>query len=417
MTSWTYACLYCVLLVVLPALADAGTVAAADRSQRCDELFQTAVTSKDRGLGDVQFTTSTHGAAPWRATPAYPAAIRVGVLGDSHTASGSFVDAMLQAWGFPGEGARAGFIQPAIGLPGVRLGIARTCLSKGWNLNFAYRSSAQESGFTNTLVKLKSEANDEMLVLDFPGADGAPAPQWLNIHLHQADPDATLILGISINGGPEAAPLVLEGAVQALQVMPETEIRTLRLRLIAGQLGITGFEPVYRTTPKLLFDIFSTPGAQSKGWSQKKIKPITAHYDLVIFQYGANEAPSDSYQADNYAAALRKELRQFRAMYPKARCVVMGPPDRVGLTPTDKKIDYPARHQSISKVQALVSPEFRCAHWDWQKAMGGPKSVSAWAKRAEPLAQPDWMHLTSPGYAASARLFAAAIQRPALQAK
>ena len=95
----------------------------------------------------------------------------------------------------------------------------------------------------------------------------------------------------------------------------------------------------------------------------------------------------------------------------------MGPPDRVGPTPTDKKIDYPARHQSISKVQALVSPEFRCAHWDWQKAMGGPKSVSAWAKRAEPLAQPDWMHLTSPGYVASARLFAAAIQRPALQAK
>ena len=152
MTSWTYACLYCVLLLVLPALADAGTVAAADRSQRCDELFQTAVTSKDRGPGDVQFTTATHGAAPWRATPAYPAAIRVGVWGDSHTASGSFVDSMLQAWGFPADGARAGFIQPAIGLPGVRLGIARTCLSKGWNLNFAYRSSAQETGFTSTLV-------------------------------------------------------------------------------------------------------------------------------------------------------------------------------------------------------------------------------------------------------------------------
>ena len=417
MTRWTYACLYCVLLLVLPALADAGTATRADRNRRCDDVFQTAVTGKDRGPGDVQFTTATDGSAPWRSSPQYSAAIRVGVWGDSHTASGSFVDAMLQAWGFPADGARAGFIQPAIGLPGVRLGIARTCLSKGWNLNFAYRSSARETGFTSTLVKLKSEANDEMLVLDFPGADGAPAPQWLNIHLHQPDPDANLILGISINGGPEAAPLVLEGAVQALQLMPETEIRTVRLRLIAGVLDITGFEPVYRSTPKLLFDIFSTPGAQSKGWSQKKIKPVSAHYDMVVFQYGANEAPSDSYQADNYAAALRKELRQFRAMYPKARCVVIGPPDRVGLVQTGKKIDYPARHHSISRVQALVSPEFRCAHWDWQKAMGGPKSVAAWAKRAEPLAQPDWMHLTSQGYAESARLFAAAIQRPALQAK
>ena len=416
MTSWTYACLYCVLLLVFPTLADAGTAAVADKNRRCDDVFQTGGAGKNHGPGDEQFTTATDGVAPWRASPQYPSAIRVGIWGDSHTASGSFVEAMLQAWGFPAEGARAGYVQAAIGLPGVRLGIARTCLTKGWSLNFAYRSPAQEAGFTSTLVKLRSDANDEVVVLDFPGADGAPAPQWLNIHLDKPDPDATLIVGISINGGPEAVPQVLEGAVRSLQVMPDTEIRTLRLRLIAGQLGITGFEPVYRSTPKLLFDIFSTPGAQSKGWANPKIKPISAHYDMVIFQYGANEAPSDSYQPAHYAAELRKELRQFRATYPKARCVVVGPPDRVGTTP-DKKIDYPARHQSISKVQALVAPEFRCEHWDWQKAMGGPKSVLAWAKRAEPLAQPDWMHLTSQGYVESARLFAAAIRRPALQAK
>ena len=417
MKMWAYACLYCVLVVVFPALAGAGTVAAADRNRRCDDVFQTAVAGKNHLPGDDQFAIATDGSAPWRALPQYPSAIRVGVWGDSHTASGSFVDAMLQAWGFPADGTRAGYVQAAIGLPGVRLGIARTCLTKGWSLHFAYRSSAQETGFTSTLVKLKSEANDEMLVLDFPGADGAPAPQWLNIHLHKPDPDASLILGISINGGPEAAPLVLEGAVQALQVLPDTEIRTLRLRLIAGELGITGFEPVYRSTPKLLFDIFSTPGAQSKGWLQKKIKPVSMHYDLVVFQYGANEAPSDSYQPEHYAVALRKELRQFRAIYPKSRCVVIGPPDRVGLVQGGKHIDYPARHQSISKVQALVSPEFGCEYWDWQKAMGGPKSVSAWAKRAEPLAQPDLMHLTSQGYVESARLFAASIRRPTLQAK
>ncbi len=417
MKMWAYACLYCVLVVVFAALAGAGTVAAADRNRRCDDLFQTAGTGKNRGPGDDQFSIATDGSSSWRASPQYPSAIRVGVWGDSHTASGSFVDALLQAWDFPAEGVRTGYVQAAIGLPGVRLGIARTCLTKAWSLHFAYRSSAQETGFNSTLVTLKSEANDEMLVLDFPGADSAPAPQWLNIHLHKPDPDATLILGISINGGPEAAPLVLEGAVQALQVLPDTEIRTLRLRLIAGGLGITGFEPVYRGTPKLIIDVFSTPGAQSKGWWNQKIKPIDAHYDMVIFQYGTNEAPSDSYRPDPYAVSLRKELRQFRAIHPKSRCVVMGPPDRVGMTPGDKKMDYPARHQSIGKVQALVSPEFRCEYWDWQKAMGGPKSVLGWAKRTEPLAQADLMHLTSQGYAESARLFAASIRRPVLLAK
>jgi len=417
MKFWVHACLHCVLLLVFPAHGGAGALAGADQNLRCDGVFQHAGAGKSRSAGDTQFTVATDGSAQWRASPQYPAAIRIGIWGDSHTASGSFVDAMLQAWGFPADGARVGHVQPAIGLPGVRLGIARTCLTKGWSLNFAYRSPAQESGFTSTLVTLKSQSSDDALVLDFAGPDGAPAPQWLNIHFDKPSPDGTLMLAISINGGPEGVAQVLEGGVRALQVMPDTEIRTLRLRLIAGQLGITGLEPVYRSTPKLLFDIFSTPGAQAKGWSSHKIKPINAHYDLVIFQYGTNEAPSDSYRPDHYAAALRKELKQFRAAYPKSRCVLIGPPDRVGLTPAEKTMDYPARHQSISRVQAAVSPEFRCAYWDWQKAMGGPKSISAWAKRPEPWAQADLMHLTSQGYAESARLFAAAIQRPALQTK
>ncbi|NBW25001.1 MAG: hypothetical protein EBR89_06170 [Betaproteobacteria bacterium] len=417
MKIWVYACLYCVTAAVFPAHADTGVVAAADKNRRCDDMFQFAGTGKSRSAGDVQFTTATDGSAPWRASPQYPAVLRVGIWGDSHTASGSFVDAVLQAWGFPVEGARVGHVQPAIGLPGVRLGIARTCLSKGWNLNFAYRSSLQEAGFTSTLVKLKSQSSDDVVVLDFVGSEGAPAPQWLNLYLDKPDPEATLVLGISINGGPEAAPHVLEGEVHALQVMPETEIRAVRLRLIAGQLAITGLEPVYRNAPKLVFDLFSTPGAQSKGWSNPKIKPIAAHYDLVIFQYGTNEAPSDSYQPETYAVALRKELRQFRAAYPKSRCVLIGPPDRIGLAPADKKIDYPLRHQSISRVQATVSAEFRCEYWDWQKAMGGPKSIAAWAKRAEPWAQEDWMHLTTRGYIESARLFAAAIPRPTVRTK
>ncbi len=417
MKKWVKACLCGALWLVLPALADAGTAAAVDKNRRCDELFQASDAGKSHNPTDGQFTTATDSTAPWRASPSYPSAIRVGIWGDSHTASGSFVDAMMQAWGFSGEGVRAGHVQPAIGLPGVRLGIPRTCLTKGWNLNFAYRSGVQEGGFTSTLVKLKSQSSDDIVVLDFVGPDAAPAPQWLNIHFDTLDPDHPVTLGISINGSPEASAQTLDGEVRALQIVPDTEIRTLRLRLISGSLGITGFEPVYRGVPKFIVDIFSTPGAQSKGWSNQKIKPISAHYDLVIFQYGTNEAPSDSYQPEQYAGALRRELRQFRAIHPTSRCVLIGPPDRVGLMPTDKKIDYPARHQSISRVQGLVSSEYRCAYWDWQKAMGGPKSILAWANRSEPLAQADWMHLTNQGYAESARLFAASIQRPALRAK
>lgn len=404
------------LLVLIAAVTYAGTVLAADKANQCDALFQKAGDAASRGGDEGEFTVAADGAPSWRPTPNYPSTLRVGIWGDSHTASGSFADAMAQAWGYPPEGVRAGHIQAAIGVPGVRLGIARTCLSKGWSLNFAYRSGPQQAGFTSTLVQLAAQDSDERMVVDFAGSDGTPAPQRLTIHLHRPDPDATLLLGISINGMPEATPLLLEGDVHALQILPQSEIRTLRLRLIAGQLRITGLEPVYRKPPALIVDVFSTPGAQSKGWSQQRVQPIDARYDLVIFQYGTNEAPSDSYRAEDYAMALRRELKQFRAVHPQSRCVLIGPPDRVGLTPADKTLDYPARHRSISAVQARVSPEFRCEYWDWQKAMGGPGSVLAWARRKEPWAQADLMHLTSEGYAESARRFVASIQRPALRA-
>lgn len=398
------------------ALASAGPLVAAERQTNCEALFATGTTGKTQATGDVQFAWTTDGSPQWRQTPAYPSVLRIGVWGDSHTASGSFVDALLQAWGFSLEGARAGQVQAAIGVPGVRLGIPRSCADHGWNLRYAYRSWPPQAGFSSSLVKLEAQDHDALVVLDFVGPDGAPAPQWLNIKLHKPEPLAALILGVSINGGPEGPPQVLKGDVHALQLVADTEIRTLRLRLIAGQLAITGFEPVYRKSPALIVDTFSTPGAQSKGWAQQKIQPSGARYDMVIFQYGTNEAPSDSYQAENYALALRKELKQFRAMHPRSMCVVMGPPDRVGLAQGGKALDYSARHQSISSIQARVSPEFHCAYWDWQKAMGGPGSIVAWSRRAEPLAQADWMHLTGQGYAESARRFAAAIPRPVVRA-
>lgn len=415
---WTYARPFCIAWVLLfTRIADVQAGVAPDQAGRCDDMFQAAGATKGSDAADQRFSTATDGSGAWRASPLYPSAMRIGIWGDSHTASGSFVDAALQAWGFSTEGLRAGHVQAAMGLPGVRLGIARTCLTKAWNLQFAFRTTVPEAGFTSSLVKLKSQANDEAVVLDFVGSEGASAPQWLTIHLDKPDPGGILVLGIAINGGPESVPLVLEGDVRALQILPETEIRTLRLRLIAGQLGITGFEPMYRNASKLLVDIFSTPGAQSKAWSNQKIRPVGAGYDMVIFQYGTNEAPSDSFQPEQYALALRKELRQFRAIYPKSRCVLIGPPDRVVIQQSGTAIDFAARHQTINKIQAFVSPEFRCEFWDWQKAMGGPRSVLAWAKRAEPLAQPDLTHLSSLGYAYSARLFASAIRRPTVQAK
>ena len=108
---------FCIAWVLLFSLiADAQAAVASDQAGRCDEVFQSARSTKGYDAADQRFTTATDGLGALRTTPLYPSAVRIGIWGDSHTASGSFMDAMLQAWGFPTEGMRAGHVQAAMDL-------------------------------------------------------------------------------------------------------------------------------------------------------------------------------------------------------------------------------------------------------------------------------------------------------------
>lgn len=338
----------------------------------------------------------------------YEGVPRVGVWGDSHTASGHFVDAMLTSWGATPSQVKSTRIAPALGVPGVRLPLNKPCISSGWKLQHAHRATKGQGGFTPTLVHLSSDTPGDALWLDFGGGSANTPLRWLNLRYSKVEAQRVLLLGLSINRGPETIINLTDATPPLFQIQPQGGLRTVRLRLVAGQITIHALEPVYEQSPQWVVDVFSSPGAMAKAWGPAAaVSAPEVPYDMAIFQYGTNEATDTKFDPDTYANSLRQSLARFRSANARAQCVLVGVPDRANRhagagTPTG------LRHLAINQVQAQVSREFQCEFWNWQAAMDG--GIQRWSTATPALAQADWVHLTGKGYELSARTFAQMIR-------
>lgn len=343
--------------------------------------------------------------------PGTPSGVaRIGLWGDSHTASGHFVDALLAAWGFGDARALPALIAPALSIPGLRLPLRDQCLSPGWKLQTAYRALANQGGFTASLMHLSASTPGEALWLDFGEVAAPHRLQAVTLRFDKLDPRRVLVLGVSVNHATEVLVSLSDPARHTLQLRPPAgALTSVRLRLVSGQITLHALDLSYQNPPKVLVDVFSVPGAQASGWNQPGIRALPgARYDLVIFQYGTNDAIGTPFDTEGYLQSLRQSLARFRAVVGNTRCVLIGPPDRVSQPPVMPT--YGLRHLVISRIQESVGREFKCQFWNWQAAMGG--NIQRWASANPPLAQADWTHLTGSGYAQSARLFAAAFPWP-----
>lgn len=342
-------------------------------------------------------------------SPAYRGVPRVGVWGDSHTATGDFMYAALQQWGFEKNTIRPGLMQPAMAIPGVRLPLKKSCATAGWRADYAQRAINSEAKLSKTLFLLSSDRQNEYLWFDFRDPNDETRLKWLNIHYTKNEHDRPLILGVTIDNGVEQIFNLSEKSDRYLQIKPATPFATVRIRLAVGQITIHGLEPIYTEAPKALLDIFSTPGATGRLWSDLDMTPlVTPAYDAVIFAYGTNDGMVAQFDEMSYAKGVRQALEKFRAVHPKAVCVVVGPPER-GLASNAEMRPYTQIHQSINRIQSQVAKEQGCVAWDWQQALGGAGSANRLMNAVPPLLAKDQIHLTQEGYAWSGQAFAKAV--------
>jgi len=355
---------------------------------------------------------------------------RIAIWGDSHTAAGPFVETLLEAWGLPSGSTRPSFIPPSFGQRNVRLRGLQSCVSGQWRWRTAYRRSAASSSaaerMAKGLVALASEASDSTLGFDFRAAAPGARLRWLDIVFSKDDPTRALVLGLRVNGGTEQLVFLYGGDVSLLRVQAEASgnagvaIATLHLRLVAGQVTIEGLAPAYDDAPAApTVDVFSVPGSTIAAWQNVDLRYLAgreadpADYDLVLFQYGTNDALAHDFEPGEFARSMRTALSRLREVAPQARCVVIGPPDRGagsrrGVNAGESR-RLSQRHATVSAVQERVAAEFSCTFWNWQRAMGGPGAALRWLRTEPRLMQPDLVHLTAEGYAQSARALAAVV--------
>ena len=343
---------------------------------------------------------------------------RIAIWGDSHTAAGPFVDTLLEAWGLPRAQTLPSFIPPSFGQPNVRLPLQKACVGGEWRLRTAHRTPGVGARFAKGLDTLSSEGSGAMLAFDF--RDPAPTTrlQWLDLVYSKDDPDRVLVLGLRVNGGPEQLLFLHGHGAPRLRVQAEVPLATLHLRLVAGQMNLEGLVPAYVDAPAAAtVDVFSIPGATVAGWQSVDVRYLATRearpvdYDLVLFQYGTNDAVGKGFDTEGFAQSMRAALRQLREVYPTARCIVVGPPDRgaPGAGARSESRRFSLAHALVASVQERTAREFRCSFWNWQAAMGGPGSAQRWLHESPRLMRADLIHLTADGYTQSAQSLARAL--------
>ncbi len=328
--------------------------------------------------------------------------LKIGLWGDSHTASGTFTDTLLETLRLPRTQTYPSFIAPTFGQKGIRHPLRRACLSEDWQLNMAYRTPHEgPQPYAKSLASLGTDNAGAFMWLDFRYPDAQTRVKWVDIHFSKDSAERDLVLGVTVDDGAEITVNLRAASLHRLRVQSDQNFATLRLRVIAGQIRIEGLAPGYERQPQVILDVFSIPGATAKGWRVvdpaylRQQDPLIHGYDVVILQSGTNESLDPDFKVAVYEAQLNASLTRLKAAYPRARCILIGPPDAKRSANTLRLINDSQYRLANAKA---------CTHWHWQKAMGGPGASVRWL--AQGLMQADMLHMTPEGYAQSARSLA-----------
>ena len=127
--------------------------------------------------------------------------------------------------------------------------------------------------------------------------------------------------------------------------------------------------------------------------------------DVVILAFGTNEARDSGFEPGAYSATLETLIRRVRRGAPAALVFLAGPPDQEKSAGGGGR-PVPAL-SLVTATQRDVAARTGAAFLDLREAMGGAGSVRRWVRSSPPLAQPDHVHFTAPGYERLARFVAA----------
>jgi lysophospholipase L1-like esterase len=114
------------------------------------------------------------------------------------------------------------------------------------------------------------------------------------------------------------------------------------------------------------------------------------HPDLVIINYGTNEADFGAFIDHGYEKELREAIRRARAALPEASILIMSPMDRGEHSGED--IVTMRTIPRLVAIQRRVARETGCGFFDTFHAMGGEGTMARWYTGQPRLVSADLIH-------------------------
>jgi lysophospholipase L1-like esterase len=126
--------------------------------------------------------------------------------------------------------------------------------------------------------------------------------------------------------------------------------------------------------------------------------------NLLIINYGTNEASSASFVDGPYERELREAVRRARAAVPEASLLLMSPMDRGERTGLDE-IQTMTTIPKIVNIEERVAADMGVAFFNTFDAMGGAGTMARWYQGKQRLVAADLIHPGPAGAQLVAKVF------------
>ncbi|MBI4704436.1 MAG: hypothetical protein HY744_25315 [Deltaproteobacteria bacterium] len=185
------------------------------------------------------------------------------------------------------------------------------------------------------------------------------------------------------------------GTIHHLQLTSQG-LSTLAIDRILGRPELCGvvIETDPAQGPGVVLDNLGINGARygtALAWSEAAwtAEARRRSPELVVFEYGGNEASDRKPRPDTYEREARQLIERLRRVQPDVSCLVVGLADRV---------DAEERVAVIRDAHRAAAQKAGCMFWDTYERMGGKGSLRAWREERPPRAAVDGVHLLPVGY-------------------
>lgn len=359
-------------------------------------------------------------------------------IGDSHTAADQFTGAARQFLQERYGAGGAGVLPVGSPHPGVRSTQVKVSASQGWTYASLQRTTSPDgfglSGYTASTsaagetLSVTAETPMPYSFVEIEARTGVDAGSI------SIEADDAPLLSASL-AAAEAGPVVLRAEAPG----GLAAFRRLVVRTIAAKPVTVSSMTIRRSDGGVEYGAVGYPGATVEILGRIPARTLVDTLrrlapDIVVLAFGTNEGFNDALDPAAYRDRYAAVIRTIRRAVPRARLVMIGPPQAERVPPPCKPApDAPAcpaaapaqetasagseacparppQLGAVREVQRRLAAQEGIAFWDWWALMPAGCGAARWLAADPPLMAKDRIHFTRAGYRVGGQAFATFIE-------